>query len=87
MKWFRSETDKKLGGICGGIAELFDVDVTIVRIVTFTLLFTPIPIVIPYLAAWFILPRKGELHARTNSGNTDTPRTSGSKNNKEFLAG
>ncbi len=38
-KLYRSATDKKLGGVCGGIAEYLDVDSTIVRLawVLFTL--------------------------------------------------
>lgn len=38
-KLCRSATDKKLGGVCGGIAEYLDVDPTIVRLawVLFTL--------------------------------------------------
>ena len=31
-KLTRSKTDKKLAGVCGGIAEFFDVDVTVIRI-------------------------------------------------------
>lgn len=32
-KLYRSRTDRFIGGICGGLAEYFDVDSTIVRIV------------------------------------------------------
>jgi len=28
----RSETDKILGGVCGGIAETYDIDPTLVRL-------------------------------------------------------
>lgn len=31
-KLTRSKTDRKLAGVCGGIAEFFDVDVTVIRI-------------------------------------------------------
>lgn len=31
-KLTRSATDKKLGGVCGGIAEYLDVDTTVVRL-------------------------------------------------------
>ena len=39
-KLYKSKEDKKLCGVCGGIAEYFDLDSTIVRIgwVLFTLL-------------------------------------------------
>ena len=32
MRWFRSVTDKKLFGVCGGLAAYYNVDPTIVRI-------------------------------------------------------
>jgi phage shock protein PspC (stress-responsive transcriptional regulator) len=88
MKWYRSETNKKLGGVCGGIAELYDWDVTVVRIVVFALLFTPVPVIIAYFAAWFIIPKKGELDARHIDSNTASDDTSKrrTKSNKEFLA-
>jgi len=31
-KLYRSSTDKKIFGVCGGLADYFDVDVTVVRI-------------------------------------------------------
>lgn len=37
-KLYKSKTDKKLCGVCGGIAEYFDIDSTIVRL-GFLLLF------------------------------------------------
>ncbi|MEA4912296.1 MAG: PspC domain-containing protein, partial [Oscillospiraceae bacterium] len=36
-KLYLSKTDKKLFGVCGGIAEYFNIDSTIVRIVTLVL--------------------------------------------------
>ncbi|MBO6132134.1 MAG: PspC domain-containing protein [Treponema sp.] len=38
-KLYKSNSDKKLAGVCGGIAEYFDVDSTIIRLawVLFTL--------------------------------------------------
>ena len=31
-KLYRSETDRKIAGVCGGIAEYFGIDSTIVRL-------------------------------------------------------
>lgn len=52
----RSETDKKLFGVCGGLAEYFGIDSTIVRLlwVVMTLLFGSG--VILYLLAALIMP-------------------------------
>lgn len=55
---YRSETDKKIAGVCGGIGELLDVDPTIVRLAAlFVALATGIfPFIIAYIAAWWIVP-------------------------------
>ena len=96
-KWYRSETDVKLGGVCSGISELFKWDVSIIRIVFFCLMFTPVPIITLYLAMWFILPKKGEMkHAHTHQCNNcshccpicctcTTTATADSTSKKEFL--
>jgi phage shock protein PspC (stress-responsive transcriptional regulator) len=56
---FLSASDKKLGGVCGGIAEYMELDPTIVRLLTVVLaLFTAvIPVLIAYILAWIIVPR------------------------------
>ncbi len=38
-KLYRSRTDRKLVGVCGGLGQYFDIDSTIVRIVFVALLF------------------------------------------------
>ncbi|MCQ2254061.1 MAG: PspC domain-containing protein [Bacteroidaceae bacterium] len=55
-----SETDKKIAGVCGGIAEYFDVDSTIVRIVyaLLTLGTTGFPGILLYLVMMFVVPRR-----------------------------
>jgi phage shock protein PspC (stress-responsive transcriptional regulator) len=55
----RSTTDRKLGGVCGGIAEYFDLDPTVVRVAWAVLTVVPGGIVlgvIGYLVAWVIMP-------------------------------
>ena len=37
-KLYRSQNDRMIGGVCGGIAEYFDVDPTIIRLVFVILL-------------------------------------------------
>ena len=51
--------DKKLGGVCGGIAESFDIDPTLVRIgYTALTLFTAFCGIILYPILWIIMPEK-----------------------------
>jgi phage shock protein PspC (stress-responsive transcriptional regulator) len=57
-KIYRSN-DRVIAGVCGGIAEYFDFDPTIVRLVysffTVTTIFSG---VIFYIIAWLVVPRK-----------------------------
>ena len=61
-KLYRSEQNKKIAGICGGVAELMDVDPTIVRlaVVVLGLVTGLFPFVIGYLVAWWIVPKSTE---------------------------
>ena len=52
---YRSATDRKLGGVCGGVAEYLEVDPTIIRVLLVLCLFTGIGIV-AYFVAWVVIP-------------------------------
>jgi phage shock protein C len=54
-----SSSDKKIGGVCGGIAEYMDLDPTIVRLLTVVLavITAVIPVLVGYVLAWIIIPR------------------------------
>ena len=55
----RSETDRYIGGVCGGLAEYVGVDSTIVRILSVVLAIYPGAIIgglIAYAIVWFIMP-------------------------------
>jgi len=53
----RSWADKKIGGVCGGCAEYFEVDSTLVRLIWLVAIFVPIPLgLIAYLVAWIVMP-------------------------------
>ncbi len=57
---YRSESDRILGGVCGGIAEVYDFDPTLVRLVTLALIFSGISPLL-YLLAWLIMPTESEV--------------------------
>lgn len=60
-KLYKSVTEKKISGVCGGIAEYFEIDVTIVRLawVLFTVLGGSG--IIAYIIAALVMPEyKGE---------------------------
>jgi len=55
----RSRLDRRVAGVCGGIAEYARVDPTVVRVAAVVLAVYPGAIVgglLAYAAAWFILP-------------------------------
>ena len=56
----RSVTDKKVAGVCGGLAEYFGVDATPIRllwVILSILCGAVVGGVIAYLVAWFVVPR------------------------------
>jgi phage shock protein C len=57
-KLYRSLNKKMLGGVCGGLAEYFDLDVSLVRLifVGIALITALVPMLIFYVIAWIIIP-------------------------------
>ena len=60
-KFYLSDTDKKIGGVCGGIAQYFDIDPIIVRIIWFIAAFFYGIGLIPYLPFWILVPRENNV--------------------------
>lgn len=62
-KLYRSMADKKLCGVCGGIAEYFDLDPTLIRLlwVVMTLFTAAFPGVLAYIICAIIVPQQGQL--------------------------
>ncbi|MCU0608958.1 MAG: PspC domain-containing protein [Chitinispirillaceae bacterium] len=60
-KIYRMEEGKKIAGICAGIADQYDLDVTVVRLVfVFLTVITMVwPGIITYCAGWYLIPLKG----------------------------
>lgn len=60
MKLYKMEKGKKIAGICAGVADSFNMDVTLIRLIfIFATVLTGIwPGVVTYLAAWYLLPEK-----------------------------
>jgi len=55
---FRSMDHKMLGGVCAGLADYFDIDVSIVRLafVGIAILSAFFPMFIFYIIAWIVIP-------------------------------
>ncbi|MBS3811240.1 MAG: PspC domain-containing protein [Halanaerobiales bacterium] len=57
-KLYRSKKDQIIGGVCGGIAEYFAVDPTLVRLAFVLLAFVEGAGIIGYIIAWIIIPER-----------------------------
>lgn len=55
-KLMRSSRDKKLGGVCAGLAEYFDIDPTIVRVVWLLAFLCAGAGGLVYIVLWIVLP-------------------------------
>lgn len=55
----RSNKEKMIAGVCGGIAEYFDMDPSIVRIiyVVVSVLSVAFPGILVYIVMWIIVPK------------------------------
>ena len=54
----RSYTDRMVAGVCGGLAEYFDLDPTLVRVgyVLLSVLSAGFPGLLVYIVLWLIVP-------------------------------
>lgn len=55
-KLTRTKYDRIFGGVCGGLAEYFDFDVTIIRLIFVLLALSAYPIILIYLIMWIVIP-------------------------------
>lgn len=55
---YRSTAQKMIGGVCGGLAEYFDIDVSLVRLifVGIALVTVLLPMTVFYIIAWIVIP-------------------------------
>ncbi|MCI0751605.1 MAG: PspC domain-containing protein, partial [Flammeovirgaceae bacterium] len=60
-KMFRDPEQKVLGGVCGGVAAFFGIDIVVVRLIFVALTFAGGLGVIAYIVLWIILPEAKSL--------------------------
>lgn len=53
---YRSQTDRMVAGVCGGLAKYFNVDPTIIRLVFLVLALAGGPGALLYAILWIITP-------------------------------
>jgi len=57
---YRSQTNKVIAGVCGGLGEYFGVDPTILRIIFVVLIFFKGAGLLIYLIAWLCMAKRRE---------------------------
>lgn len=68
-KLYRSENDKRIAGVCGGIAEYFNIDSTIVRLLLVLFCLLGGSGVLAYIIAWIVIPERPDYTNYNNFNN------------------
>lgn len=58
-KLYRSNTDRMLGGVCGGLGDFLGIDATLIRLAFFLLLFGGGVGFWVYVVLWILIPEQG----------------------------
>ena len=56
-RFTRSRRDKKIAGVCGGLAQYFDIDATLVRVVFVLLALFSGGGLLLYVILWLVMPQ------------------------------
>ncbi len=92
---YRSVNDKTIGGVCGGLADYFDVDVVLIRVAFVLLLLFGGGGFLAYIVLWIVIPKQPmdfttAGNSTANDSTTDKTTTVGTekkKNNTSMIAG
>ena len=57
---YRSRNDRDVAGVCGGLAQTYGWDPTIVRIIALLLVLSAGSGLLVYLILWLVIPLEGE---------------------------
>lgn len=60
---YRSETDRQIAGVCGGLADYFEVDPTLIRILFVALVFLGGPGLLIYIILWIAVPEESKVYS------------------------
>lgn len=62
VRLYRSRSNRKIAGVCGGLAEYFSIDPVLMRVVWIILLFATAGTMIAiYLLCWVIIPEESRM--------------------------
>ena len=57
-KLYRSQTNRQVAGVCGGLAQYFNLDATLVRVLFVLLAVLGGSGLVLYIAMWIIVPKE-----------------------------
>lgn len=57
-KFYRSRKNRLIAGVCGGLAEYFEIDSIIVRLIALILVLSVGAGIIGYIIAWIVVPEE-----------------------------
>ena len=86
-KLYRSKKDKMIAGICGGIAEYFDVDSTLIRLLTVIFILLGGAGFVVYIIAWIIIPETPEKVSDDKFDKREEPKEKIKKEAEEVVEG
>jgi len=70
-KLYRSRKEKMIGGVAGGLAEYFEIDPTLVRIIFIVSLFLGGSGILAYIILWIIVPEEPYAASANESQNNN----------------
>jgi phage shock protein C len=72
---YRSQKDRKLAGIFGGLGDYFDIDSNVLRLLAVLLFLISgfFPVLITYIIAWVILPDEDQITTTDSTATTTVP--------------
>jgi phage shock protein C len=62
-KLYRSTSDRKLGGVCGGLAQYFNIDPTLIRVLFVVLAVLGGSGLVLYVLLWILVPKEPQVAA------------------------
>jgi len=60
-RFYLSDTDKKIAGVCGGIAEYFNIDSLLIRVGFLLFVFCFGGGLLAYIVLWLLAPNKSDV--------------------------
>ncbi|GBD88997.1 phage shock protein C [bacterium BMS3Abin03] len=82
-KLYRSRTDRMIAGVAGGLAEYFDIDPTLIRVLFIVGIFIGGGI-LAYIILWIVVPEKPLVNFYQGSGDTKKEKDSPSGTGNNF---